>query len=150
VLQRHIFDTSALVKAVLPEAGSDRVHALLNDALAGQAELLTLELALVEATNVLWKRVGRRPPDLAPDGAVQALDGLLELVRGTRVVTALSTKEFLNHALEIALVSCIPVYDSIFLSAAEGRAAVIVTGDRGQASVPQLLPLIPPPGAVLL
>lgn len=136
-MARYILDTSAFVKSVIPEAGSDRVQELIDAAVAGFHETYVLDLAFDEATNAIWKREQRG--ELTSEEALEALGRLTQLGKPLRV---LRSQKYLPRALEIAMSLSLTVYDAVCLACAEKDGLVLVTGDRPQRRAARAL--LPP------
>jgi len=138
----YILDTSAFIKLVLPEVGSDRVHQLLVGAADGVHEVYLLDFALVEGSNVLWKRQQRG--EMEPDQALEALARLRALGESAQIRTS---APYLRRARESSMALSLPGYDAAGLACAESGGLVLVTEDRRQA---QLAGQLVPPVTVAL
>lgn len=125
-----ILDASALAKAVVPEPGSDRVTAILREGADGVADVFGLDVAVIECTNVLWKRQQRGELE-----HWEALQGVRDLELAIEFITVLEAIPHLERALEIAMALSIAVYDATALACAEGLGVTLVTEDRRQAEV---------------
>lgn len=92
-------DASFLVKLVLEEKGSDRARDLAHSwAKSGEA-LVTIDLALPEALNAIWKH-SLRIGDLDRDEAVDSVRDLLKIWTTLRVY---SSREVAEEAFKLAL-----------------------------------------------
>ena len=117
-----MLDSSALVKYLAGEEGWERVAGLLEGS-------YTLDLAVVEAANALARRV--RSARLSLEAAERALSALL----GGSQLSVLSSRDFLARALEISSREDVTVQDALFVAAALGLGAELVTADSRQAEV---------------
>ncbi len=117
-----VIDTSALIKFVLPEDHSDTARNLIEQHISSVLELSAPEYILVEAANVLWKRVSRN--DLLPGEAAQALH---ELRRVDLVL--IPESQLLDDALLLAAEINITVYDALFCVLAQRQQAPLITAD---------------------
>ncbi|MCH9019799.1 MAG: type II toxin-antitoxin system VapC family toxin [Proteobacteria bacterium] len=119
---RLVVDASVAVKWFLPEELSDAADALLT----GEHEICAPDFMLVEAANTFWKKV--RLDQMTPAKADEALS---ELAAG--VIDIRPTSPLLPRALAMANHIGHPVYDCIYIAAAEAWPAVLVTADHGLA-----------------
>ena len=117
---------SALAKWVLPEDDSDRVLQLAADAAVAGGQLIVLDLALIEVTNAVWKRVYRKL--ITPLEAQKFIDDLTVLP-----VAIAESKPLLKSAYQLAVKYRIAVYDAIF---------VALTIDLSQSGVTTDEPLV--------
>lgn len=117
-----VIDTSALIKFVLPEDHSDTARNLIEQHISSVLELSAPEYILVEAANVLWKRVSRN--DLLLGEAAQALH---ELRRVDLVL--IPESQLLDDALLLAAEINITVYDALFCVLARRQQAPLITAD---------------------
>jgi predicted nucleic acid-binding protein len=111
-----VVDTSVAVKWLVEEEDSDRAAALLG------RSLVAPDLILIECGNALWKR--QRRGEIPFD---QALAGLARL---EQFVSLAPSAPFALRALEMAVELQHPVYDCLFLAAAERLDVMLVTADR--------------------
>ena len=116
---RYVVDASVIVKWFAPEDLSDAADALLT----GEHELCAPDFILVEAANVFWKKV--QSDQMTADKADEALSTL-----ATGAIDFRSTPPLLPRALEMANDIGHPVYDCIYIAAAEAWRAVLMTADR--------------------
>ncbi len=119
---RLLVDASVAVKWFLPEELSDAADALLT----GEHEICAPDFMLVEAANTFWKKV--RLDQMTPAKADEALSDL-----AAGVIDIRPTSPLLPRALEMASHIGRPVYDCIYIAAAEAWPATLVTADRGLA-----------------
>ena len=117
-----VIDTSALIKFVLPEDYSDVVRNLIERHLSSTLEFSAPEYILVEAANVLWKRVSRN--DLLPGEAAQALQELRQVG-----LTLIPESQLLDDALLFAAEANITVYDALFCVLAQRQQVPLITAD---------------------
>ena len=113
-----VIDASVAVKWVVEEDGRDQARRLVADT----HQLLAPDFVLVEVGNTLWKKV--RLNEL---GRGQAMDAIDEI--GPSYDRLLSTSELAPQALALSLALDHPVYDCLYLAAAEQEDAVLVTAD---------------------
>ena len=119
----RLLDTSALVKYLAGEEGWERVAPLLEGS-------YTLDVAVVEVANVLARRV--RSARLTAEAARRALSSVLD---GSHGLTIVSSRGFLEEALDLSSREDITVQDALFVVAALGLRAELVTADSRQAEV---------------
>ena len=116
---RYVVDASVVVKWFAPEEMSDAADTLLT----GEHELCAPDFVLVEAANVFWKKA--RSDQMTVAEAVEALSAI-----DTGAIDLRSTPPLLGRALEMANDIGHPVYDCIYIAAAEAWSAVLITADR--------------------
>lgn len=114
-----IVDASVAVKWAIEEDGRDAARRLVSD----EYELLAPDFALVEIGNILWKKVRRR--ELDHSQALKAGDEI-----GPTYDRLIPTAELTAQALGLALALDHPVYDCLYLAAAEHEEAALVTADK--------------------
>lgn len=118
-----VIDASVLVKAFIPENGSEEAGSLLARAEAGEVVLIAPELIYPETANILWKKVRRN--ELTPDEAREIAEALLAVP--LRAEAAGST--FLL-ALDIALACGVTAYDAHYVALAEALDCQLITADH--------------------
>lgn len=112
-----VVDASVAIKWVVAEEG--RAEALRQT--AGE-ELVAPEFVLVEAANILWKKVRRRELD-----AEQAQRGL-SFITGA-YGQLVPTGALIDSAFSLALAFDHPVYDCLYLACAEQQGVDLLTAD---------------------
>jgi predicted nucleic acid-binding protein len=123
----YVIDSSALAKYVNREPGWEEVSKRLSEG------CLTLELALKETANSLWKRVIRK--DLSDDLATSVLNTLLE----ARPFKLEEQQELYPAAFKLAVEKKTTIYDALFIALALERKLPLATSDEQQASVARSL-----------
>jgi predicted nucleic acid-binding protein len=114
-----VVDASVAIKWFLPEVLSQAAQELLN----GGAALFAPDFLLVECGNIVWKKV--RLGQLArPDG-----DDLLDALR-SGLVELVPTTPLIAPALQLAHAIDHPLYDRLYLAAAQAVDATVLTADR--------------------
>jgi predicted nucleic acid-binding protein len=88
--------------------------------------VLTVDLALAEVANVAWKRVVFF--NESQEVALKALRTSLEFIHTACEV--ISSEELLEPAFQLALEDRIPIYDALFLAAAERENVPQLTRDE--------------------
>jgi predicted nucleic acid-binding protein len=116
-----VIDSSALAKYLLREEGWQEVGRYLEEG------CVTLNLAIKEAINALWKRVimGDLEEGYAKEVARSFLDSGIVRVEGQ--------DQLLEEALSVAVRRKITIYDSIFIALAKRKGLSLLTSDRRQA-----------------
>jgi len=84
----------------------------------------TLDLAMKEAANAIWRRAVFLK-DINAEKALQILDGLLSMRK--TVVEIDSQELYLKQALRIAIDHGITIYNALFIAQALNRKAALVT-----------------------
>jgi len=121
-----VIDSSALAALLLKEEGWKKIREILRK------KPYTLELAIKEAANSIWKRA-KLLRDIDESKALTILEDLLKLRR-----TALRIEPqdiYLAQALKIALKNDATIYDSLFIAQALAKKAILVTLDKKQAEI---------------
>ena len=126
----RVIDSSAIAKFLLKEKGWERVKGFLLE------KPYTLELAMKEVTNAIWRRVTLLR-DIGVEKALIILNDLLELKKSLLKVEPQDL--YLGQALKIAIESQIPVYDALFIVQAITKQAVLITSDERQCKLAESL-----------
>ena len=119
----YVIDTSALVKAVIPEEGSDEARYLISLHRNYDARLVAPDFLILECANVLWKTARRGRATV--EDVVGQLDRLREV--NIRLVPQ---ADLLEDALRLALDMNVTVYDSLYCALARRENAELITEDR--------------------
>jgi len=120
-----LLDTSIIVKLVIEEPGSQRARIRVKEALGQGHTLISVDEALPEALNALWKHV-KIHPHLDAEEAMRAAEDLLLLWDRIRII---SSREVSTDALRIAIELGLSVYDSLFLAASRKTTSTLYTAD---------------------
>ncbi|MHB8359914.1 MAG: type II toxin-antitoxin system VapC family toxin [Thermoplasmataceae archaeon] len=115
-----VTDSSTIVKFFSQEPGWENLREYLY-------EPITIELALKELGNALWKKVNR--------GEFEEVNALEVLTEFQRIGKFLEQGKYLGKAFEIAVKYKITIYDSLFIAAAFLEGYDLVTSDMRQATV---------------
>ena len=122
----RLIDSSSLCKYVNREEGWERVK---EELLKG---CFSLDLALKEVGNSLWKRFRRGELDEAL--ALNAFKAFLEFLP----IAILDEREVFEDALRLALKHDLTLYDSLFIARAIKDKAILITSDKKQAEAAEL------------
>ncbi len=120
-----VLDASFLVKLVVEEEGSEQAERLVLKWLSRGEKLTTIDIALAEAANALWKHYSIHR-DLGLEEFKEAIKDLQLL---WNKITHHPTSQLLPQAVEEAVSLNITVYDALYLSAAIRENAVLATFD---------------------
>ena len=119
-----VLDTSAIIRLFIPDGPlPDGLEDFVNAAWHAEASLLTPELALTEAAQVLRKK------ELAKFLKQPEVDDILSAIMALPLET-IDHYDLLPDALEIARQKNLTVYDSLFLALAIKRKATLLTADE--------------------
>jgi predicted nucleic acid-binding protein len=121
-----VLDSNILVKLVTGEAGSDEARKTVAASLRDGCTLYTVDAALAEALNALWKHV-KIHRDLEVEEVKLAASDLLKIWVRLGVIP---TIELYEETLDIAATMNMPVYDSLYVAAALKIEARLYTADR--------------------
>jgi Predicted nucleic acid-binding protein, contains PIN domain len=114
-----------LVKIITKEPGWENLEELLR---GGE----TLDLALVEVSNAIWKKTVLLGMMKYEDSTI-ALKAVKELLPQLLVVH--KSVDFLQRAMEISLKEKLPIYDSLYIALAEDKGEKLITEDEKQYDV---------------
>ncbi|MFA4662873.1 type II toxin-antitoxin system VapC family toxin [Pyrococcus kukulkanii] len=121
-----VIDTSAFSKVLIREEGWEEVVPYLRP----EREPYTVEMLIIEATNVLWKYVTKYKA-FSQEKAEELYDAMSELVKED-LLKVESNSKYLNEALGIAIKEGIAVYDALFIAQALSLNAPLLTCDEKQ------------------
>ena len=121
-----ILDSNVLIKLIVNEPNSEKARRRIREVIEENFSLYTIDIALAESLNALWKHV-KLHRDLQKREAESAAKDLKELYDSLNVIT---TRELLDEAVEIALTWDITVYDSLYVTAAKKLRATLYTADQ--------------------
>ena len=96
----------------------------------------TLELAVKEVANAIWRRV-MLLRDISVGKAFIILNDLLELKKYLLIVEPQTP--YLSQALKIAIENKVTVYDALFIAQALAKQAVLITSDEKQCKLAENL-----------
>ena len=114
----RVIDSSALIKYVNRERGWEQVQ---EHIIAGCG---TVDLALKELGNALWKRVMRK--ELTEKQAIDLMNFVLE----KKIVRVFPQEPLLPEALALSMKTGLPVYDCIYIVLAKQLGTELITSDR--------------------
>ena len=125
-----VIDSSTLAKFILRESGWREAREFIS------RRPYTLELALKEVANAIWRRITLLR-DIDVEKALVLLGDLLELKK--KVLRVEAQDPYLNKALEIAIREGITIYDALFIAQAMSKQATLVSADNEQCRVAERL-----------
>jgi predicted nucleic acid-binding protein len=120
-----LLDTSIVVKLVIEEPDSQRARTRVKEALKQGNTLLSVDEALPEALNTLWKHA-KIHRDLPAEEAMRAADDLLLLWDKIMIIPS---REIAIDALRIAIELELSIYDSLFLAASRKTTSTLYTAN---------------------
>jgi predicted nucleic acid-binding protein len=118
-----VIDSSTLVKYLSREAGWEKTREIILEG------VITLDLAIKEIINALWKKVSRNEMSFE-----LALKIVKDLVEG-KPFPIESQEQYLVEAFEISIKNKITIYDALFITFAKKRGLELITSDMKQADV---------------
>jgi len=121
-----ILDSNVLIKLIVNEPNSEKARRRIREVIEENFSLYTIDIALAESLNALWKHV-KLHRDLQKREAESAAKDLKELYDSLNVIT---TRELLDESVETALTWDITVYDSLYVAAAKKLRATLYTADQ--------------------
>lgn len=113
----YVVDASVAVKWVIGEEGSDRAAQLFEN------PVMAPDLLIVEAVNVLWKKVRRK--ELSPEEAAAAA-----MTLRLSGIAYESMVPLADEVLGLSLRLSHPAYDCAYLALARSVGGVLVTADE--------------------
>jgi predicted nucleic acid-binding protein len=117
-----VVDTNVALKWVLNEPDSTDAVRVANDIAATRGRLLLVDIARVEAVNVIWLQYHRGL--LSEARARAALADLQQIP-----IVIVETEPLLGDAFDLALQFDIAVYDACFVAAVKQMGCLGVTAD---------------------
>ena len=116
-----VIDSSALVKYIVKEPGWRRIEEFIS------AGCITVDLALKELCNALWKRVMRK--ELDESLAIKLMNTILT----RRIVRIYPQEPLLVETLKLSTNISLPIYDVIYIVLARKLKSELITSDKEQA-----------------
>jgi len=114
------------VKLVVTEPGSEEARTSITNFLGKGYSLYSVDVALAESLNALWKHV-KVHRDLKMEDARSAVQDLTRIYDKLNIIT---TREVSEEAADIALTQNITIYDSVYIAASRKLKATLYTADR--------------------
>lgn len=124
-----VVDSSVLAKYILREEGWEAARRVL----ASPGRLVTLDLAVKEVLNAIWKHAVLFKSFDAGVAREKAM--LLERLVEEGVLELIDQSSLLLDAFSVALETGLTVYDSLFVVLARRESGVLATSDSRQARV---------------
>jgi len=121
-----ILDSNILIKLVLNEVGSKEARTAVANFLKKGYALQTIDLALAESLNVIWKHASVLK-DLKAEEANPAAEDLIRIYDGLNIIAA---REIAAEAMPIALTRNISIYDSLYIAGAQKMSSTLYTADQ--------------------
>lgn len=121
-----ILDSNILAKIVLEEPDSKQAVAAVKSFVRKGSALYTVDLALTEAMNVIWKHA-KLLKELDDKKVASALEDLVRLFDGLNVI---STRDLTAESMQIALTRNLTIYDTLYLAAAQKMNGTLFTTDQ--------------------
>ncbi len=108
------------------ESGSKEARATVANVLRKGYALHTVDLALAEGLNAIWKHINILK-DLKAEEAKPATEDLTRIYDG---LTIIAVREVTAMAMLIALTKNLSVYDSLYIAAAQKINGTLYTADQ--------------------
>lgn len=121
-----VIDANSIVKLALEEPYSKKVREFIRNALTGEEEITTVDIALAEALNAVWKH-NVVIKDLSDQKADTASIEILEFWDNLDRVPSAAIAD---KAMRIAKTHKLTVYDSLYVAAAIKHQAPLLTFDK--------------------
>ncbi len=113
-------DSSVLIRYFSKEEGWEKAEKIIEQG------VVTLEFAVKEVANALWKKVLRG--EMAKEDAVKLI---LDLKSG-EIIRLEDQGEYIEEAFNIAVRRGITIYDALFVSLAKSKRLELITSDEKQ------------------
>ncbi len=117
-----VIDASVLIKAYIPECGSEQAGRVLCRFEAGEVDLVAPDLIYPETGNILWKKVRRE--ELMESEAQEIADAISGLPLQVE-----SGRSLMPMALDIAMTCGVTVYDALYVALATAHETQMLTAD---------------------
>lgn len=114
------------MKLIINEPGSNEAMANIASALKKGYALYTVDFALLEGLNVIWKHANVLK-DFKREEAISATEDFAKIYDGLNVVSA---RDVRDQAIQIALTENITVYDAVYVAAAQKLKGMLYTADQ--------------------
>ena len=108
------------------EPGSKEARTNVKDAIEKGQTLHTVDIALAESLNVIWKHANLIK-DLKHEEARRTIEDLIRIYDGLSVIT---TRDITQETAQIALSQNITIYDALFIAAAQKLNGTLYTADQ--------------------
>ena len=125
-----VLDASFIIKLVIREKGSETAIKLLETWIPGGETVETVDIALPETLNALWKH-HTLIQDLTQESLEKAAKDLLKL---WDKLPHTPSSEIALDALKIATNQKITIYDALYLALAQKKDAQLATFDKKLAT----------------
>ncbi|MCL7387040.1 MAG: type II toxin-antitoxin system VapC family toxin [Thaumarchaeota archaeon] len=126
-----ILDASFIVKLFVEEPGSELAENYLDELLRSGEEATTVDIALAECLNALWKHA-KIVKDLEEKDLREAVSDLLSFWSHLEII---STRDLASEATRLSLEDEVPIYDALYIAAAIKRRTGLATFDEKLRSV---------------
>jgi predicted nucleic acid-binding protein len=134
-----VIDSSALSKYVNKEPNHELVA---NQIRSERGSCVSLELAMTEVGNSIWKRVLKR--EITGEAASTVFHEFTQAVLRDGLITLLPVDEdLLSESFRLAINEKITIYDSIFIELGHREERGLITSDERQNDIfKKLYPMI--------
>ena len=114
------------MKLVATEPGSDEARTYIKEALEKGYTLYTVNMALAEGLNAIWKHV-KIHKDLNLEDANSTIQDLTNVYSKLKILTI---RELCEQTSKIAFTYNITIHDALYVAAAEKVEATLYTADQ--------------------
>jgi predicted nucleic acid-binding protein len=126
-----ILDASFIVKLFVEEPGSELAENYLDELLRSGEEITTVDIALAEYLNALWKHA-KIAKDLEENDLREAVSDLLTFWSRLEII---STRDLASETTRLSLEDEVPIYDALYIAAAIKHRTGLATFDEKLRSV---------------
>lgn len=130
---KYILDSSIIAAVFFQEKSSSKAEQIVSS-----SELITVDLAMAEVSNVAWKRIKIFQDDR--EIIYEALKKSVEFIKTACQV--IRTEELIEEAFSIALNENVTIYDALFLAASQKINVPLLTLDKRLAKTSQEVELL--------
>ncbi|MGD6807190.1 MAG: type II toxin-antitoxin system VapC family toxin [Candidatus Bathyarchaeia archaeon] len=125
-----ILDANIIIKLVLNEQNSKETRATIEGFLEKSYLLYTVDHALAECLNVIWKHATLLA-DLNAEDTKSSTEYLLKIFNR---LTIEKTAALAERTMALAQTLKVPVYDALYIALAEKEEGIIYTADKKLAT----------------
>ncbi len=114
------------MKLVLREADSQEARTTVTNGLKKGFQFFTVDVALAEGLNAIWKHVNV-VKDLQAEEGTSAIDDLLKVHDRLNII---SSREIAEEAAKVAFTQNVAFYDSLYVAATQKLNGTLYTADQ--------------------
>ncbi|MGA2386599.1 MAG: type II toxin-antitoxin system VapC family toxin [Candidatus Bathyarchaeia archaeon] len=121
-----MLDSNIISKLIISEPGSKEARNTVAAFLKKGYALYTIDLALIETLNVIWKHA-RLIKDLELEEVNSTIEDLTRIYDGLNVI---ASRDLAAESMQIALSRNLSIYDALYVAASERMNGTLYTADQ--------------------